>query len=732
MYGNLERLSAYERDREFQMFWANIEVIKPSIYAKPPTPVVTAKFKDRRPVYQQAAELMERCCVVAFDLANIDDIMLQIRDDVSIAGRGVAWCRYESGKKNNGNGGKGYSSQYDHEKVCIDFKHRRDFLHSVSRCWYEVTWVAAASYLTRDEARKRFKQYSGDAYQEAEYKVDKDSKEVGGADARERAKFWEIWHKPSRRVLWVAQGCEDILDEDDPHLDLCGFFPCPKPAYGCTQRGSLVPVPDVMQYKDQLEELNLAHLPHSCAERGGRGQGVLSGRRRRARQCHRDGDKDQHAGSWCMVPIKNWASFGQGGDPIIWLPIDMIAQTITGLVALRKQIIEDIYQIMGLSDIMRGATDPQETLGAQQLKTQYGSSRIRDKQQEMVRIARDLVEIVGEIIVEKFDKVTMIEMSQTQLPTEQMQRAQAMQIQQQMQNQQMAMEKMQMQAHAGSEDPAAGRAEAGDGAASRFKRSSRCCSRARTQSSGFWRSRTSTRCFISSSPTASARSCSTSRPTSTIQIDENAEKQRRTEFVQVLGGLIPQLSAMIAAEPKTAKFAGDILKFATAPFRAGRQLEGSIDELVEQMEGKADQPRPDDPTTAAMKAQKEIEQIKQDRQRERDKADVALKAQELQMRDAQEKAKIASNEKIKMAEITGRSQDDDARANLTNMKAMNDREKHQATLLEKQAQMGLIAQKAQLASQTAQQRSSDMAQRGQERRAAQQFKQTQGGGWIPT
>ena len=128
-YGNLERLSAFNRDREFSMFWANIEVIKPSIYAKPPTPVVTAKFKDRRPVYQQAAELMERCCVVAFDLANIDDIMLQIRDDVSIAGRGVAWCRYESGKgKKNGGG---YNSQYDHEKVCIDFKHRRDFLHSV-------------------------------------------------------------------------------------------------------------------------------------------------------------------------------------------------------------------------------------------------------------------------------------------------------------------------------------------------------------------------------------------------------------------------------------------------------------------------------------------------------------------------------------------------------------------------------------------------------------------------
>ena len=334
----------------------------------------------------------------------------------------------------------------------------------------------------------------------------------------------------------------------------------------------------------------------------------------------------------------------------------------------------------------------------------------------MVRIARDLVEIVGEIIVEKFDKVTMIEMSQTQLPTEHMQQMQAMQIQQQMQNQQMAMEKMQMQAQSDPQIQQMVRAEAGDGAADHAAGQQllqsgqdsikKILEEPNIDQVFYFLKSNRIRSFVLDIETDS-----------TIQIDENAEKQRRTEFVQVLGGLIPQLSAMIAAEPKTAKFAGDILKFATAPFRAGRQLEGSIDELVEQMEGKADQPRPDDPTTAAMKTQKEIEQMKQDRQRETDKATLALKKQELQMRDEHEKAKIASNEKIKMAEITGRSQDDEARANLTNMKAMNDREKHQATLLEKQAQMGLIAQKAQAAAQTAQQRQSDMAQRGQERRA---------------
>ena len=63
-YANLERLSQHGRDKEFQMFWANCEVVKPSIYAKPPQPVVAPKFKDRRPVYQAASEVAERCAIV--------------------------------------------------------------------------------------------------------------------------------------------------------------------------------------------------------------------------------------------------------------------------------------------------------------------------------------------------------------------------------------------------------------------------------------------------------------------------------------------------------------------------------------------------------------------------------------------------------------------------------------------------------------------------------------------
>ena len=203
-YANLERLAQMAREKEFQMFWANCEVLKPSIYAKPPVPVVVPKFKDRRPVYQQASEVMERCCNVAFDLTRINDLMMLVRDDLSMNSRGVAWCRYESGNDDD--------SQYHHEKVCIDFKSRRDFLHSISRNWREVTWVAGASYLTRTEARKRFKKHSGDAYQEAEYKVDKDSQRRSAAPTRAsapnsgksgtgRVAAWCGWRKVSRIFL---------------------------------------------------------------------------------------------------------------------------------------------------------------------------------------------------------------------------------------------------------------------------------------------------------------------------------------------------------------------------------------------------------------------------------------------------------------------------------------------------------------------------------------------------
>jgi hypothetical protein len=549
-YANLARLADMVRDKEFQMFWSNCEVLKPSIYAKPPQPVVVPKFKDRRPVYQAASEVAERCAIVAFDLSDMDGAMKLCRDDLALIDRGVAWVRYEKG-------GKG--KFYNHEKICVDFKPRRDFLHSISRNWREVTWVAGASYLTRGEMRKRFKKHSGDAYQTAEYKADRDAHDIGGADRRERAKVWEIWSKDDYRVYWVSEGCDVVLDESDPHLEFRNFFPCPQPAYGTVQRGSLVPVPDVLQYRDQLEELNLLtsriHALSDALEVKGfypAGGAELADAIQAAVQTKEPGR--------VLVPISNWAAFGGSKEIIVWLPIEMISQTIVALVQLRKQVIEDIYQIMGISDIMRGSTDPSETLGAQQLKTQNGSTRIRDKQQELVRMSRDMVEIFLEIICQVFDPVTIIEMSQTQLPTEEMKQQQMAQLAQRAQQLQLQMQPPAPPpgAEPGLPVPQAQPNEQLQGQMQQLAREYQKLQEQPTIDQVLY--------FLSDNR---ARAFTLDIETdSTILADEQSEKQMVNEFMGVLATVIPQLTQMIQVRPKATEFAGELLKFATKPYRA--------------------------------------------------------------------------------------------------------------------------------------------------------------------
>lgn len=232
-YALAERLNGVGRDREFQLFWSNIQVMGPSIYARPPVPVVTPKFKDRRPLYRTASEVLERACSISFDMSDIDQEMISLRDDLSIVGRGAAWVRYESG---------------DGDRVCYEHVDRKDFLHEAARKWTEVDWVARRAWLTKDEMFERF----GDCAYEVNYQTRKDERLSMG----EKCGVWEIWCKSENKVVWVTEGYDKTLDEDEPHLSLAGFFPCPRPAFATLQRRTLVPVPDMLMYKDQLEEVN--------------------------------------------------------------------------------------------------------------------------------------------------------------------------------------------------------------------------------------------------------------------------------------------------------------------------------------------------------------------------------------------------------------------------------------------------------------------------------------------
>jgi hypothetical protein len=92
-YANLARLAGTTRDREIQLFWANISVMAPSVYSRPPVPVVIPRWKQRDELPRTTSEMLERATIVTFEREDVDGVMRLIRDDLVILSRGVPWLR---------------------------------------------------------------------------------------------------------------------------------------------------------------------------------------------------------------------------------------------------------------------------------------------------------------------------------------------------------------------------------------------------------------------------------------------------------------------------------------------------------------------------------------------------------------------------------------------------------------------------------------------------------------
>ena len=523
---------------------------------------------------------------------------------------------------------------------------------------------------------------------------------------------------------------QHILDEDEPHLDLRNFFPCPKPAYGTVQRGSLVPVPDVLQYSDQLDEIDLLtgkiHALSEALECKGfypAGGAELAEAIQSAVQTNTPGR--------LLIPIANWASFGGTKDVIIWMPIEQIATTITALVAMRKQVIDDIYQIMGLSDIMRGDTDPNETLGAQQIKTQNGSARVRDKQQELARMAKDLVEITSEIITEKFQPETIIDMSQTTLPTQRMQQQQVMQIQQQlMQMQQQMMQMQQQQAQQpppqqppggqppppdGDPDGGADRPDPAADADGHGRRSTRSSS-----------SPTSSRCCNSSATTAPKAFTLDIETDSTIVADEQAEKPPRApSSCRCWAACCRNCTGqMISTAPETINVCGEILKILDRriPGRPhARRIDRRASSSFAEAEGRAAEGRrPGDGAGQDCAADRADEDYL--RPREGHGRPPGRRWLRCRARTRWARRRTRPMRSRRWPEVQGRQQEHSAKIYEMNLDAQNEQQKHNFEMQQAAMKARMDMQKHELAQQTAARRASQMDQQLADRRAQTQFK----------
>jgi hypothetical protein len=431
------------------VLWSNVETLQPSIYGREPVPIAERRFLDKDVTGRIAAQILERAMRYEMGDCGFHDTLEQNVKDYLLVGRGVAWLRYkpvigpatsledrgddeisdahdddteyqaEPDGDDDSTEGEQRTDLTPQEKLLncstdVEYVHWTDFLTSKARFWKEVEWVARRVYMSRDDLCDEYGDEIGEAVP-LEMGPENDEMKAAGkaidqaSDSMRKAVVFEIWHKPTRKVYFIAKGFDKFLKEpeDDP-LNLEGFWPCPKPLFATMTNDTLEPVPDYFEYQDQALQIDDLTNRIKSLTKALKVAGVYDAANKQLARLLDEGHENQ------LIPVPNFAALNEKGGlqaAVQFLPIKEVADTLAGLVEAREKVKQDMFEITGLSDIIRGQADPRETAEAVATKGRWGSLRLQARQAAVSRYCRDIIRMMGEIIAEHYPPEVMINIS---------------------------------------------------------------------------------------------------------------------------------------------------------------------------------------------------------------------------------------------------------------------------------------------------------------------------------
>lgn len=624
--------SVTTKTRRYSLFWSNLETLAPAILARTPTPIVGRRWPDADPIGRIASQVLERGLKFSLDAMAFKDLVLAIRKDYLLVARAQAWVRYiphmqtmpgapnapapigvpdlEGGEQQNAENGEITTGAASYEvvaweEVIADHVAYDDFLHNVAREWSEVRWVARCCYMTREELVERFGEDLGKSIP-LDHGAERDQGPGDQAEQWAKAAIYEIWDKPSRSAIWISKSvAERTLDERDDPLGLQDFFPCPRPCLGTTAPDSLLPIPDYVYYETQLRDINTLTQRIGVLEDAIKLRGFYAagGEQKQSLQDLWESE------TGTLIPVDSWAAFAEKGGVkglIEWVPLDAITGALTACLTARKQLIDDVYQVTGISDIMRGDTDPDETAAAQHLKSNWGSSRVRDKQNELSRFCEDLLKIMGQVIAAKFDPKTLAAMTDVQMLPD-MAAKQSLMAQMQAQAQQAQVAAQAMMAQQQQMQPQGGQPQQPQQPPQPpppFRPPPEQVALLQRPTwedvLGLLRNNT-LRAFRIEIETDS-----------TVEPNDQEEQARWAKFVQSIGELMAKSLPLVQLYPQAMPMVAELIKATVRRFRVGREAEEVIDKCLDDLQAQSGQggqqpgqqpPHGPNPQVEAMKGQ---------------------------------------------------------------------------------------------------------------------------------
>jgi hypothetical protein len=172
-----------------------------------------------------------------------------------------------------------------------------------------------------------------------------------------------------------------------------------------------VPIPDFVLYQDQANALDILSDRIDGMIKALRIRGVYDASQPTLQRLLTEGDNNT------LIPVDKWMGFSEKGGlkgSIDLLPIDTLSNALLQCYRAQDEIKQTIYEITGISDIVRGQGAASETATAQQIKGQYAGLRLRSMQEDVALFASELFQLKAQVICTKFQPSTILQYAAAQ------------------------------------------------------------------------------------------------------------------------------------------------------------------------------------------------------------------------------------------------------------------------------------------------------------------------------
>ena len=599
--------------KRINLFYSNVNTISASLFNSLPQPDVSRVQRGDwdDDVSRVAALICQRALTAEIQTCpsfkpSVEAAIL----DRLIPGQGQIWVRFEidMDKAENGDDPSAESETGEPtpvagtEQMYIDQVYWEDFIYEPARCWAQVTWVGRRLSMTKEEVEEN---WGKDATTRIQSVKNPQNSLTPKQINQDKFSVYEIWDKAEKKVYHIAKGLEEPLDVKDDPYKLRGFFPCPPPLIANPTTTAYMAIADYYFAQDQYNQLDILYARISLIIEAVKVAGCYDAANTATIGTMLQGQENM------LIPVDNWAMYTESGGAkglIDWYPVEQVATVLQLLQAQFEACKAALYEVTGMSDIMRGASNQYETAKAQEIKAGFASVRMNAYQRDVGDFVSHLLQIMAEIMVQLYSDQKLQAIVGTLDQADMQYVPQAMQL---LRNDFLASAKVQVKVD------------------------------------------------------------------SLVQADWALEKGQRTELMGVISQFLQQAVPAIQQVPEMASLLVSMLKFTIIGYKGSAEIEGILDQQLDQMVKASQQPKEPPPPTP------EEQQMELEKQKMQNEMQMAQAKQQADNQKAMGEFQIKQQESFQSMQLE--------KAKLDGEMAMQ-REKHTMEMEKMQAEIAIKQQ----------------------------------------